>query len=95
MKNTLHFKIFPSTNLLPENWDDLPDTISAMIELVIVGGQQKILINNAGGSSAANLLGRFCHGDNLLNNFTHCISKFEENVNNDKKEENKNPIPSF
>lgn len=68
----------------PENWNDLPDTISAMIELVIVGGQQKILINNAGGSSAANLLGRFCHGDNLLNNFTHCISKFEENVNKDK-----------
>lgn len=23
MKNTIHFKIFPSTNLLPENWDDL------------------------------------------------------------------------
>lgn len=25
MKNALHFKIFPSTNLLPENWDNLAE----------------------------------------------------------------------
>lgn len=67
-----------------EKWDDLPDTISAMIEIVVLKGEQKILISNAGGSSAANLLGRFCHGDSLLNEFTKSITKFEENANKDK-----------
>lgn len=67
-----------------ENWDDLADTISSMIEIVVINGKQKILINSAGGSSAANLLGRFCHGDHKLNEHTQKITKFEQSCNKDK-----------
>jgi len=50
----------------PENWDDLPDTLSMLAEVLIVNGEERIYFNGVGGSSAANLLGRFCHGDKEL-----------------------------
>lgn len=68
-----------------ENWNDLPDTLSAMIELVSVNKIEKVLIKSAGGSSGANMLGRFCHGDYKLNKHTMNIVNFE-------KENNKNKI---
>ena len=67
-----------------ENWDDLPDTMSAMIEVLIVKGERKILIKSAGGSSGANMLGRFCHGDHQLNSHTLNITKFEKESNKNK-----------
>lgn len=67
-----------------ENWNDLPDTISAMIEIVIIDGEQKIKFSNIGGSSAGNFLGRFCHGDKQLNKHTQQIIDFETKSNKDK-----------
>jgi lantibiotic biosynthesis protein len=67
-----------------EDWNDLSDTISAMIEVVIINGERKIIISSAGGSSAANLLGRFCHGDKSLLEHTQKIIEFEKNINSDK-----------
>ena len=66
------------------NWDDLPDTLSAMIEIIENNGIQKIKYNGGGGSSAANLLGRFCHGDKELYNYTKEIIDVETQINKDK-----------
>lgn len=67
-----------------ENWDDLPDTISSLIEIVEIDGKEKLVISSAGGSSAANLLGRFCHGDKNIHKYVQEIVNIEERINKDK-----------
>ncbi|MDQ8013225.1 MAG: lantibiotic dehydratase family protein [Flavobacterium nitrogenifigens] len=69
---------------LEENWTDLPDTISTMIEIVIINGEEKIIVSDAGNSSAANLFGRFCHGDTTLKEFTLSITNLEKEMNKTK-----------
>lgn len=66
---------------LPLNWEDLPDTLSAMIQIIPDKEGEKIQFSGMGGSSAANLLGRFCHGDSELNVFTQCIADLEKKMN--------------
>ncbi|WP_422080481.1 lantibiotic dehydratase family protein [Ulvibacterium sp.] len=66
------------------NWDDLPDTMSCMLEIVLENGRQKIKFSGGGGSSAANLLGRFCHGDKELYDYTTEIIQVETKINEDK-----------
>lgn len=67
-----------------DNWEDLPCTISAMIEIIEDNGHNKFYINHIGGTSAANLLGRFCHSDEKIYNHVKEIIAFEEDVNKDK-----------
>jgi len=69
---------------LPLNWDDLPDTLSSMVELVAEDGQDKIKISGFGGSSAANLLGRFCHEESSITAFTKEIVAKEKAMNPEK-----------
>ena len=59
------------------NWDDLPQTISCMCEIV----QSQIYVHFAGGSSAANMLGRFCHVDKALEEYVKEITHFESSQN--------------
>lgn len=67
------------------NWDDLPDTLSCMIEIVAdKAGNEKIKFSGGGGSSAANLLGRFCHGDEELFAYTQEMVDLEAQINKDK-----------
>ena len=68
----------------PLNWDNLPDTLSAMIQIIPEKDGQKVKFSGAGGSSAANILGRFCHGDAELNAFTQNIADLETAMNPDK-----------
>ena len=68
----------------PIHWDDLPDTMSTMIKLVDDDGKEKIKFTFATGSSAANLLGRFCHGDSKIHEFTNQITALEQRMNPDK-----------
>ena len=69
---------------LPQNWGDLPDTLSTMIELVKENGEVKIRISGCGGPSAANLLGRFCHQESELTPFTQSIIAKEKAMESDK-----------
>ncbi|KMQ68014.1 lantibiotic dehydratase [Chryseobacterium sp. FH2] len=66
-----------------ENWDDLPDTISFMAE-IISDGQEKLCIKGGGGNSAANLLGRFCSEKSEIQNLAKRIAGKEEELNPNK-----------
>lgn len=66
------------------HWDDLPDTISCMIELIKENGKEKIRFKGGGGSSGANLLGRFCHGDKKLHGQAKRMVDIEHEANKDK-----------
>lgn len=68
----------------PEVWADLPDTLSVMgaaISAPDAGqGMEKVLIKSAGGSSAANLLGRFTHLDPQIDRFSREITRHEQEL---------------
>lgn len=65
----------------PEKWDDLPDTFSIMAEIINdINSKILISIKSCGGSSAANLLGRFCHIDPGIKKFVDEIIKKEEEI---------------
>lgn len=65
-------------------WDNLPDTMSTIIELVKINGLQKIKFDNIGGSSGANLLARFCHGDKDIHQHVKNIIDVETEINKNK-----------
>jgi hypothetical protein len=58
---------------VPAPSDDLPSTLAAMIEVY----DELIYINSASGSSAVNLLGRFCHGDQQLLDHAKGLTQLE------------------
>lgn len=57
------------------HWDDVQETISAFVQLV---DRNRFVIKSIGGSSAANLIGRFCHLDETLLEHTRQIIKKDE-----------------
>lgn len=66
--------------------NSLPDTVSAMANITSynsIDDEYTIQLSNAGGSSAVNLLGRFCHGDPKINEFAMEITAKEEELNPD------------
>ncbi|MCL2289184.1 MAG: lantibiotic dehydratase family protein [Bacteroidetes bacterium] len=78
---------------LKPNWDDLPQTISCMCEIFHTSNRKPhtsnlaphtIFVHSAGGSSAANILGRFCHVDQALEEYVKEITTFESSQNPDK-----------
>lgn len=60
-----------------ENWNDLPQTMSFMTEIISENGKEKLLLNGGGGSSAANLLARFCSDKSEIPNFVKTIAEIE------------------
>jgi len=65
-------------------WDDLPPTISVVCEILQDNDRgRSIFIKYAGGQSAANLLGRFCHLDDQVLNHTLAITQKEALLNSD------------
>ena len=66
------------------SWADLPDTISVMGAITQKSGEdgalEQVYLSSAGGSSAANLLGRFTHADQEIDHFTKCITTWEEKL---------------
>ncbi|KLT70295.1 lantibiotic dehydratase family protein [Flavobacterium sp. ABG] len=67
-----------------ENWDDIPDTFSCWTELLVIDGQEKIVLGGCGDSSAANLLARFCHADIAIENYVNKIVAHEATTNKGK-----------
>jgi hypothetical protein len=69
------------------SWDDLPDTMSAMVQIVEDKNEDnprpRILMTGLGGSGAGNLLGRFCHADQPTDTFVREITKKEGEINTD------------
>jgi hypothetical protein len=65
---------------LPLDHSDLPDTLSSIIEIY---GDSQLFISGAGGSSAANLLGRFSHGEKALLDHVQHITTLEQQMNKD------------
>ena len=67
------------------NWDDLPDTLSVMCNLLgdAEGDGCKLHIKSAGGSCAGNLLGRFCHLDPQLFGLVKEIADAEQQLHPD------------
>ncbi len=70
---------------LQENWNVLPPSFSVMFRLVDSSGDtaSSLLIENAGGSSAANLLGRFAHADEKIHEMVNSIANEEQLQNPD------------
>lgn len=66
------------------NWEDLPDTFSSIIEVYNSNENKKVYIDGIGGSSAVNLLGRFCSNDEKLLRHVKGVIKVEEEINTDK-----------
>ncbi len=62
------------------DWHDLPDTMSSMCEIVLLDGQQKIITSSIGGTSAANLLGRFSTGDPKILKHVQHITDIEQTI---------------
>lgn len=60
------------------NWQDLPDTLSFMTEIVSENGQEKIFLSDGGGCSAAKLIARFCSEKSEIQSLAKTIANKEE-----------------
>lgn len=72
----------------PPTWDDLPTTFSSVIEIIepdINNSAPLIVLKSTGGTSAANLITRFCHINNEIKNHVKNIIKKEEEITGDTK----------
>ena len=71
-------------DFLTANWDDLTPTLPGMCEIFSnKEGESLIYVHGSGGSGAANLLGRFCHVNQDLENYVKEITAFEQAQNPD------------
>lgn len=59
-------------------WNNLPPSVSVMFRTV---NEEQLILESIGGSSAANLLARFAHGDEKINNIICDITKTEQEKN--------------
>ncbi|MCP4214643.1 MAG: hypothetical protein GY765_08295, partial [bacterium] len=65
-------------------WSDLPDSFSAMVQVVsekTETAKKVISVSGFGGSSAGNLLGRFCHADVPTDTFVKEMAQTEKELN--------------
>jgi hypothetical protein len=66
-----------------ENWEDLPETMSFMTEIISEDGQEKLYLNH-GSAIAGKLLGRFCSEKSDIWKFAKDISLKEKELNPNK-----------
>lgn len=63
---------------------DLPFTFSCLFEIIEENEKEWIVIQSVGGSSAANLMARFCYGNPEIDRLTREITQYESEKLNDK-----------
>ena len=66
-----------------EVWEDLPDTMSFISEIVSEKGEEKLVFTGGGGNSGANLLTRFCFEKHKIKSLVEAIIQKEEELNPD------------
>jgi hypothetical protein len=65
-------------------WDDVPNTLSAMCRIFTNNEQKQLIyLSSCGGSGAANLLARFAHADPAMNDFVLQITQKETELQED------------
>ncbi|AJW62940.1 hypothetical protein VO54_01463 [Elizabethkingia miricola] len=64
-----------------EEWEDLPDTMSFLSEIITEKGDEKLVFTGGGGNSGANLLARFCFEKHKIKNHVEAIIQQEEELN--------------
>ncbi|WP_062056890.1 lantibiotic dehydratase family protein [Aquimarina longa] len=62
------------------DWTDLPDTMATIAELATVDGEKKMILSSVGGSSGANLLGRFSTGNEQIFKYVQDITRTEQEM---------------
>ncbi len=67
-----------------QQWEDLPDTMHSMVKFLNKRDEQQIIMQGAGGPSAANLLARFGYLDKSIQEMLLSITEKEEELKNDK-----------
>jgi lantibiotic biosynthesis protein len=83
MANGSYEVVFTDDDLRPftANWDDLPVTFYSMVKLIESPSEKypggRIFMENAGGNSASQILGRFCHSNNAIYEHVKEIADFE------------------
>lgn len=71
-------------DFLEANWNDLPLTFSSICQFFSIKDNSPLIyIRAAGGSSAANMHGRFCHLNKDIENFVIDITQYEQTENDD------------
>ncbi len=85
-KNDAYCIVFKDEDLkqFKQDWDDLPNTLSTMVELVHVDEKEKIVLFGSGSSGASNLFGRFCNGDVAMKSYTQSIIDKETSMDKEK-----------
>lgn len=63
---------------------EFPATFSALIQLFEEGGREKLNLRHAGGSSAINLISRFCYTDPNVDRFARKIADYEQSYYKNK-----------
>ncbi|WP_338648515.1 lantibiotic dehydratase family protein [Flavobacterium sp. KS-LB2] len=67
------------------SWDDLPDTMSSIAEIVYVDNEEKIRFSGMAGATATMLLGRFSHSNIQIDEHVKQIINLENKINNENK----------
>jgi lantibiotic biosynthesis protein len=67
-------------NIFETTKKHLPNTISSIIQIVLIDDKIKLKFSNVGGSSAANLMARFCTSNLKIHEYTKEIVKKEEEI---------------
>ncbi|QBA22315.1 lantibiotic dehydratase [Chryseobacterium indologenes] len=70
-------------NGFEEQWNQLPDTLSVMAEIISENQQEKLFLKSAGGN-AGKLLGRFCSEKSSIKDLVKAIAEKEQELNPDK-----------
>ncbi len=65
-------------------WSNSPDTLATLVEIIKEKEKEYVVMDFAGGSSAANLMARFCYGEEAMLKLAEEITQKEAKLNKEK-----------